>query len=460
MNIFKIIGCVLFPITMGFNAILAQEIKLTSEVKNRMISDIRDLLMEHYVFEDVARNCAQKLDSVMGKGEYDSIISKEQFAKRLTQDLQGMSQDKHLEVQVEEEMSNMNSHEMAFESINKLRKARQKSNYSFRKVEIFNGNIGYLDFRSFSPAEMAMAKASAAMIFLSDCDALIIDMRENTGGDPSLIAHICSYFFEKPTLLNKLYYRKTNRTLEFWTREVNDVRTLYEVPILVLTSSETISASEEFAYDLQSRKRATVIGEITAGGANIASGFRLNSSFVIYIPRGRAINPITNKNWEGVGVQPDVSVVSGKALEKAMEIAKGEAKKYREKKEENYRLLIRSIENQIEKTNKIFESQYDKTAEDQLLNLLKEAKSTNLIDESSLTSLGYEYLHKNKTLLSITFFKYCVEMFPESYNAYDSLGEAYMKAGNKPLAIKNYQKSLDLNPDNDQARKMLEQLQK
>jgi len=447
-----------FLLLESATAILAQEMELTKEIKKQMILDINNLLTENYVFEDVARKCAQNLESILKKGEYDSIISKEQFAQRLTQDLYGISKDKHLEVLLEINISDTSTNETLFETINRLRKSRQKSNYNFHKVEILSGNIGYLHLKSFSPAEMAMIKASAAMKFLSDCDALIIDMRENTGGDPSLVTYICSYFFEKPTLLNKLYYRVTDRTLEFWTREVNDVKTLYEVPIFVLTSCETISASEEFAYDLQSRKRATVIGEITAGGANIASGFRLNSSFVIYIPRGRAINPITNKNWEGVGVQPDVSVVSGKALEKAMEIAKGEAKKCREKKEESYRLLIRSIENQNEKTDKIFESRYDKTAEDQLLNLLKEAKSTNLIDESSLTSLGYEYLHKNKTLLSITFFKFCVKMYPESYNAYDSLGEAYMKAGNKELAIMNYQKSLDLNADNDNAKKMLEKL--
>jgi C-terminal processing protease CtpA/Prc len=458
MKMFKIFCCVLFTIAMGFNAIRAQELKLTYDAKKRMISDICELLVEHYVFEDVARNCVQKLDSAMGKGEYDSIISKEQFAIRLTQDLQGMSRDKHLEVQVEEEMSHMNSRDTALESINKLRAARQKSNYSFRKVEIINGNIGYLDFRSFSPAEMAMAKASAAMKFLSDCDALIIDMRENTGGNPDLIAYICSYFFEKPTLLNKIYYRKANRTLEFWTREVNDVRTLYDTPMFVLTSGTTISASEEFAYDLQSRKRAIVVGEITAGGANIASGFRLNGSFVIYIPRGRAINPITHENWEGVGVRPDVSVASGKALEKAIEIATVEAKKYRGKKEDEYRSMIRRLEIQMAKTDEKNENGYDHNEEDQLVHLLREAKSSGLIDESSLTFLGYDYLHQNRTLLSITVFKYCVKMYPDSYNAYDSLGEAYMVAGQKELAIENYEKSLKLNPKNKNAVEQLKKL--
>ena len=51
-------------------------------------------------------------------------------------------------------------------------------------------------------------------------------------------------------------------------------------------------------------------------------------------------------------------------------------------------------------------------------------------------------------------------MNPQSANAYDSLGEAYMKAGDNEKAIKNYKKSLELNPENNNAKKMLEKLKK
>lgn len=80
--------------------------------------------------------------------------------------------------------------------------------------------------------------------------------------------------------------------------------------------------------------------------------------------------------------------------------------------------------------------------------------------EGHLNALGYELLRDNKTMEAIKTFEYMVLEYPESANAYDSLGEAYMTAGNKGLAIKNYKKSLELNPDNEKAKNMLEQLQK
>jgi tetratricopeptide (TPR) repeat protein len=80
--------------------------------------------------------------------------------------------------------------------------------------------------------------------------------------------------------------------------------------------------------------------------------------------------------------------------------------------------------------------------------------------EGHLIALGYELLENNKTKEAIEIFKYAVSEYPESANAYDSLGEAYMKNGDRELAIESYKKCLELDPNNDNAKKMLEQLQK
>jgi len=88
-------------------------------------------------------------------------------------------------------------------------------------------------------------------------------------------------------------------------------------PIYVLTSSRTFSGAEEFAYDLQSLKRATIVGETTGGGAHMTAMGRIGDHLLIRVPVRRAINPITHTNWEGVGVKPDVKVPSEKALETA-----------------------------------------------------------------------------------------------------------------------------------------------
>jgi hypothetical protein len=91
------------------------------------------------------------------------------------------------------------------------------------------------------------------------------------------------------------------------------------VPVYVLTSSRTFSGGEEFAYDVKSLGRATLVGEVTGGGANPTGGVPLGNAFTASIPFGRAENPITKTNWEGRGVEPDVAVSASDALKVALE---------------------------------------------------------------------------------------------------------------------------------------------
>ena len=87
--------------------------------------------------------------------------------------------------------------------------------------------------------------------------------------------------------------------------------------VVLLTSRNTFSAAEEFAYNLQSLGRATIVGERTAGGAHPGQMHTINSHFEVFIPKGRAINPITKDNWEGVGVGPELDVPQEQAFDTA-----------------------------------------------------------------------------------------------------------------------------------------------
>jgi len=89
-----------------------------------------------------------------------------------------------------------------------------------------------------------------------------------------------------------------------------------------LTSSRTFSGAEEFAYDVQTQKRATIVGETTGGGANPGGAVRLPYDLTVFVPTGRAINPITKTNWEGVGVKPDVPAAADDALDVALRMAR------------------------------------------------------------------------------------------------------------------------------------------
>jgi C-terminal processing protease CtpA/Prc len=158
------------------------------------------------------------------------------------------------------------------------------------------------------------------MNFLANTDALIVDLRENGGGSPVMVAYVQSYLFSQRTHLNDLWTRRTNTTDEYWTRDVPGKRFGGSKPVFVLTSRNTFSGAEEFTYNLKNLKRATIIGETTGGGAHPVSGHKIDERFMIGVPFARAINPISKTNWEGTGVEPDVKVPAAEALATAQKM--------------------------------------------------------------------------------------------------------------------------------------------
>jgi hypothetical protein len=153
---------------------------------------------------------------------------------------------------------------------------------------------------------------------------MIVDIRANGGGSPHMVALVTSYLFGNERVhLNSLYFRPADRTDDFYTDpSVAGRKFGPDKPVYVLTSARTFSGAEEFAYNLQTRKRAIIVGETTGGGAHPGEGVSLPHGLMMFVPTGRAINPITKTNWEGVGVRPDVPVAADAALEKAHQLAR------------------------------------------------------------------------------------------------------------------------------------------
>ena len=292
---------------------------LDGKTRTAIIDSITTVLNEVYVFPEKADEMEAYLQKRLKSGEYDKITDIDAFAQVLTEDMRSICHDRHLSVQPlppprpgRQDDSTTEERQKRF--IERLR----SENFGFKKIEIFPENIGYLDLRMFVDAVFAGETAVAAMNFLSNTDAVIIDLRQNGGGSPSMIQLIMSYFFDEPVHLNSFYIRKDNSTKQFWTQAQVQGPRMPDVPIYILTSHFTFSAAEEFTYNFKNLKRATIIGETTGGGAHPTEAHAFPGLPVqISVPFGRAINPISGTNWEGTGVEPDIVVPAEKALFRA-----------------------------------------------------------------------------------------------------------------------------------------------
>jgi retinol-binding protein 3 len=310
-------------------ALLAQgpppgpDMAVDAAARNAVIDGALKALNEGYIFPAVAAQMERAIRDRQHRNEYDSITSARQFASKLTNDLREVSHDKHLRVDyvsraLPPQPAQPPSPEELLKMMEQQRVQLARINFGFEKLERLPGNIGYLDLRAFTPAALTGETAAAAMNFLSNSEAVIIDLRKNGGGDPATVSLIASYLFgPQPVHLNDLYNREHDETRQFWTLPYVPGRKLFGKDVYVLTSSNTFSGGEEFTYDLKTQKRATIVGETTGGGAHPVGGRRINDHFIIGVPSGRPINPITKTDWEGTGVEPDVKVPAEQALSTA-----------------------------------------------------------------------------------------------------------------------------------------------
>jgi hypothetical protein len=278
-------------------------------------------LNEFYVFPETAKKMEDAVRARQKRGQYDSVTDGDAFANMLTNDFEEVSHDKHLHVNFSPTKLPERIGERNPEAAAQYRKQMERSNCGFEKVEILSGNVGYLKFNMFADPDVCGPTAIAAMNFLANVAAIIVDLRENGGGDPKMVAFISTYLFAEPTHLNDLWERKGDKTQQYWTLPYVPGKRLDGKPVYVLTSKRTFSGAEEFTYNLKNLKRATIVGETTGGGAHPVSGHRIDDHFMIGVPFARAINPISKTNWEGTGVDPDVKVAAANALATAQKLA-------------------------------------------------------------------------------------------------------------------------------------------
>lgn len=289
------------------------------DAKRRAVIDgIAKELDAHYVTPAVGTKMIAAMRAHLAHGDYDKIAQGLELARTLTKDLREVSHDGHLTVMFTHGGRGPGGPPPSPAEQAAMLKAM---NYGFGPIERMSGNVAHLVIDGFPQIADDVAREAVASLMsqVADADALIIDLRGNHGGWPETVALIASYVFDaKPVHLNDMWERDTGKIEESWTvKDLRGKRFGGKKPVYVLTSKETFSGGEELAYDLQSLHRAKTVGETTGGGAHPAGPHDLGNSFVIVVPSGRPINPVTKTDWEGVGVVADIPVAADAALEEA-----------------------------------------------------------------------------------------------------------------------------------------------
>jgi retinol-binding protein 3 len=258
---------------------------------------------------------ALSLRNGLAQGRYGGHDTLESLAQELTRALFAMTQDRHLAVAVVEGRSAAPASTVSDGETREMRARR--ANFGVQRVEVLAGNVGYLNLTWFYRLEEAREAISSAMQLLRSADALILDMRENGGGSPDTVALLASYLFDAHGLdLFEIVSRSGSgdryTTLEPAVPERNGGR-----PVYVLTSTRTFSAGEGLAFILQERRRAEVIGEPTPGAANPGRPYPVHPRLEVTVPNAYVRTAMTGRNWEGVGVVPDLAVPARDALRSA-----------------------------------------------------------------------------------------------------------------------------------------------
>lgn len=292
--------------------------------RTKVVNKVADLMSDYFLYPDIGEKSGEYIKDKLKNGDYDSFTDVKKFCSQVTADLREICHDKHLFVFYSpEEAKEVAARKSLLPPDEKERIERQlyekgrRTNFGFSRVEILDGNVGYLDLHYVAPLEYAAETVIGTMKFLSHADAVIIDLRRNGGGG-GISRLLLSYFLGPGRIhLIDYYARASDVAEQYWSYEYVPGKRMTDVDLYFLTSSKTFSAAEEMAFNMQHLGRALIIGETTKGGAHPVDVLIVQGDILLQVSIGETVHPVTKTNWEGVGVEPDVKVPAEEALQTA-----------------------------------------------------------------------------------------------------------------------------------------------
>ena len=301
---------VVVPSAGSTHAAEVRQKPLTPSYVASVVEQLLGVLDQHYVYPAIAEKMRAAVEAQMLAGKYRKSQTLRVLISKIQADLREVSGDGHLDVLLANDSVDRTSHV----------RPKTKLDQHFEANLIAENNtgkkIGYLQINKFSGDPLSQNRIVAAMAKFIDSDSLIIDLRDNGGGDPNLVAFLSSYFVDQNTHLWSIFDRNGDPVFEIRSTATGE---RYRGDVVILTSNKTYSAAEAFAYTLKHLGRASIIGQASGGGAHLVEMQRVNDEIDVRIPVARAYNPITKSNWEGTGVIPTIDVDAAMAKSVAIE---------------------------------------------------------------------------------------------------------------------------------------------
>lgn len=318
-------GLVLLPVTvLSQPAQPPDPAKVTiSTVENRaVVLALADVLRERFAFRERGAAAARKITAMESRGTFRNARSAEDLMELIDSHIAPVVNDRHFRVRYmgPEMIASFNEGPPSAAEVTLYHEEIRLRGGEIPEARWLAGNVGYLRINMFLDAAPSVEKLTSAMGMLADSSALIIDVRGSPGGEPAGVA----------TAIGHLVGERTATVRAEDPFDPSSSRTYFAEPktpgftgkpVFVLIDGRTASGAEEFAYDLQAMRRATLVGETTKGAAT-PGGFRpLAHGFAAFIPMQVVTNTVTGANWEGVGVTPDVKVAAAQSLARAHRLA-------------------------------------------------------------------------------------------------------------------------------------------
>ncbi|MBO9616904.1 MAG: hypothetical protein J7619_29730 [Dyadobacter sp.] len=281
-----------------------------------------------YVFPEKGQKIAQHLRSEYRQGKFSAAKNWQELAETISKNLKEFSQDGHLYVRFDPKTvkelqsaaeSGPDTASQAPEPFFDGKDAAER-NYGFRNVQVLKGNIGYLEISEINISANSLPVLFAAMRFVANTRALVVDLRNNGGGGSNVGSVLESFFL--PPNRSLLEFRTRNGSMQTektvgWLLEPK-----YEKPLFILVSKGTASAAEAFAYALQKHRRAKIVGQRSAGAAFMNSWYPVNEHLYMSVSTGAPAWPGTTENWESTGIQPDYTVPERTELDAVVSLLK------------------------------------------------------------------------------------------------------------------------------------------